>query len=76
MILAALIIAPFTAGVAVMIKEMVKAPVAYQDENGFHIVAKSAGSRRMAQAHARLRKARHQTASGSGVGSFQSMVAH
>ena len=37
MLLASLIIAPlFTAGFALMLRELVKAPQGYQDELGFH----------------------------------------
>ena len=73
MLLASLIIGPlFTAGFAVMVKELVKAPTGYQDENGFHNVSARQGS---AAARAKSKKLRRHAVAHSPFGGLQAAPA-
>ena len=66
MLLTSLIIAPlFTAGFAVMLKELIKAPVGYQDEQGFH---KMSDGRKVAMDRTKRKRARRQTVEHSFAG--------
>ena len=69
MLLASLIIGPlFTVGLAVMVKELLKAPTGYQDKNGFHNVSIRQGS---VAARAKSKKARRHAVTHPPFGGFQ-----
>lgn len=54
MLIALLIIGPLlTAGFAMMLRELVKAPVGYQDEHGFH---ESTADQKLAVRRAKIRR--------------------